>query len=215
MTERLEIIFSEIPVSSLFADVGCDHGYIGAEMIKSGKCEKAIFSDVSAPSLKKAKVLLEKSGLKEKAEFYVCDGLDFPENPDTVLIAGMGGEEIVKILSLSEKRPDNLVLQPMKNARKLREFLVGAGYAINKDYVFFSAKKYYDIIVAFKGEDALTEEEKEFGRTNIKEKPAAFIMRVKERKEDLCFYLKNDLSKDSERKIKEEIKRLDEIICSR
>ena len=37
MTERQKIIFSAIPKSDVFADVGCDHGYIAKSMIVNNK----------------------------------------------------------------------------------------------------------------------------------------------------------------------------------
>lgn len=209
----MKIIFSEIPSCSLFADVGCDHGYIGKAMIESGKCDKVIFSDISEPSLKKAKSLFT-TAFSDRIKFYVCDGMSFPENPDVVLMAGLGGEEIIKIIKNREQLPEKLVLQPMKNTEKLREFLVTFGYKILKDYVFFSARKYYDIIIAERGKDFLINEEKIFGRTNLEKRPSAFIKRITERREKLLTYLKKDLSEKSKKEMEEEIKRLDNILCT-
>ena len=54
MTKRLEEIFSVLPSSEIFADIGCDHGYISKQMLDSGKANKVLFADISAKSLKKA-----------------------------------------------------------------------------------------------------------------------------------------------------------------
>ena len=40
MTERLNKVFSELPSCKVFADIGCDHGYIAKEMVERKKCEK-------------------------------------------------------------------------------------------------------------------------------------------------------------------------------
>ena len=95
---RLDILFDLIGEGKVFADVGCDHGYIAEMVIKSGKYEKVILSDVSAKSLQKAVDLL--SSYQDKVTFIVSDGfLKYDQTPDEAIIAGMGGEEIIKILS--------------------------------------------------------------------------------------------------------------------
>lgn len=174
MTRRLEEIYSVLAECDCFADVGCDHGYIAEAMIVGKKANRVIISDISAPSLKKAEKLLAKL---PNANFkaVVCDGLDgVDEACDQALIAGMGGEEIIYILSKAKFLPERIVLQPMKNVDKLRKRLLSLGYAIEKDYIF-KDEKFYNLIVAKKGEDAYTEDELFFGRDNLKDKGEAFV----------------------------------------
>ena len=119
MTERLKRIFAEIPICKVFADVGCDHGYIAKAMIDSRKCEKVVISDISEQCLSKAQKLLREELANDKALSIVTDGLKDLPYCDCVLIAGMGGEEIVKIIINSPFLPEKFVLQPMKNAEKV------------------------------------------------------------------------------------------------
>lgn len=58
MTARLDELFRLLPPCRKFADVGCDHGYIAARMLASGKCERLVVSDISMKSLDKARALL-------------------------------------------------------------------------------------------------------------------------------------------------------------
>lgn len=174
MTERLNEIFSDIPECEVFADVGCDHGYIAKSMLKSGKCRKAIISDISEKSLSKAEKLLKKEIEKGSAIPVVSDGLKDLPPCDCALIAGLGGEEIIRILSDAPYLPESLVLQPMKNVKKVREYAVFSGYAILSDRVFKEGYMFYDLITLKKGKDTLTEEEAEFGRSNIQHPSAAF-----------------------------------------
>ena len=167
MTERLKEIFSSIPNGDVFADIGCDHGYIAKAMLKSGKCKKAVVSDISERSLEKAKTLLSREIAAGKAVAVVSDGFKNVPPCDVALIAGMGGEEIIKIIDEAAVLPRILVLQPMKNVRKVREFIVSAGYAVTTDRVFMEGYMFYDLLVLKKGADTLTEEEKEYGRTNL------------------------------------------------
>ena len=120
MTKRLERIFSEIPKCDSFADVGCDHGFIAEKMILSGKCSNVTITDISAKSLQKAKNLLKKHIENGVVNAICTDGLKGVSNKtETVLIAGMGGEEIVSIMKNAKNLPPNLVLQPMKNTEKV------------------------------------------------------------------------------------------------
>ena len=179
MTDRLEKIFSVIPSCEVFADVGCDHGYISYAMLKRKKCNKVIISDVSKECLKKAQNLLCDYIEIGQATAVVSDGFDNVEECDVALIAGMGGKEITEILKKSQKLPNTLVLQPMKNIPEVRKTLIELGYKIQSDYIFKAEKKFYDLIVCTKGEDSLTPQEIEFGRNNLLEKSPDFIEYVR------------------------------------
>lgn len=168
MTERLEKIYSVIPKKKVFADIGCDHGYIAKKMLDTNKCERAIVSDISEKCLKKAQTLLADYIEKGIVESVVSDGFEKLPKVDVALIAGMGGEEICSILTKESELPKVLVLQPMKNPEKVRMLAIKKGYRIEKDSVFKSANKFYDLLVLIKGKDQLTEEEIEFGRDNLK-----------------------------------------------
>ena len=174
MTDRLTKIFNELCPCEVFADVGCDHGYIAKAMLDSGKAKKVVISDISKNCLIKAEELLSNDIACGRAESVVSDGFEKVSSCDLALIAGMGGEEIVGILQACKNLPEKLVLQPMKNADKVRLCAVKLGYRIDKDFVFLSAGKFYELIVLSKGDDFLTEEEVEFGRTNLQIKPLAF-----------------------------------------
>ena len=68
----------------------------------------------------------------------------------------------------------------MKNADKVRSLLAESGYRLEKDYLFYVGDKYYFLIKAVRGADVLSDEEREFGRTNVNELPPDFIRYVKE-----------------------------------
>lgn len=182
MTDRLKTILSEIPLCESFADVGCDHGIIAEKMIERGGLKTLTVSDISAKSLEKATRRLKKYNEKSdiKIESIVCDGLEKIEPCECVLIAGMGGEEIDKILLSAPFLPKFLVLQPMKNTPKVRKTVMSLGYGIKKDYVF-KDKKFYNLLVCEKDLEArpYSETELEFGRDNLKNYSPDFIEYIK------------------------------------
>ncbi len=175
MTDRLEKIFSIIPECQTFADIGCDHGYMAHAMLTRDKAKRVIIADISEKCLSKAKDLLYPYINGGRAKSVVANGFIGVPDSDVGLIAGMGGEEICTILTSAKTLPKTLVLQPMKNTDKVRLCVVELGYKIEKDYVFKSANKFYDLMLVVKGKDTLTEQEIEFGRDNIKDKSQDFI----------------------------------------
>lgn len=169
LTKRLAAVCGELEKCDTFADVGCDHGYCTLYMLENGLCRTAQISDISAKSLKKAQALLSAYIAEGRVCPVVCDGLaGVDRGTEQVLIAGMGGEEIVKILS-DGFLPPKLVLQPMKNAEKVRAFLLGRGYALLRDHTFYADKKFYDLIKAVKGgkQEEYNKDMLSFGRENI------------------------------------------------
>lgn len=181
MKKRLQRIFDLIEPTESFADVGCDHGFIAKRVLESGKSQRVTISDVSLPSLQKAEKLLKKYIDEGSVTSVCCDGLSaVPSDTKTVLIAGMGGEEIIKILTESAFLPPVLILQPMKNVDKVRKKLFELGYGITKDFIFFT-KRYYNFIVAKLGVEVLPYNDFEilFGRDNINNRQEDFINYLK------------------------------------
>ncbi|MGN0807466.1 MAG: tRNA (adenine(22)-N(1))-methyltransferase [Candidatus Coproplasma sp.] len=166
---RIEKICSYIDSSSTFADIGCDHGYCTLHALKSGKCQSAIIADVSAKSLAKAESLLSGYIGQGRCKSVCCDGLKkIPSDCEQVLIAGMGGMEIIKILT-EGFIPERFIFQPMKNAKELRMYLIANGSKITADDIFFD-NNYYFIIKGERsgGTESYSEEELAFGRDSLK-----------------------------------------------
>ena len=188
MTKRLQLLFDEIENCEVFADVGCDHGYIAEAVLKSGKSKKVIISDISEKSLQKAKTLLCEK-YKGRVKAVVADGFDgIDDKIDEALIAGMGGEEIAGILTRANNLPKRLILSPQHNSDKVRIALLNLGYYIKKDTSFTDGKLYYLIVAEkFEGQFAekstnkkqvYTEDEIYFGKDNINTKNTDFAVYV-------------------------------------
>lgn len=212
MTDRLFKIFDLLTECNVFADIGCDHGYIAKAMLDKGKCKKAIISDISAKCLSKAENLLSRYISLGVAESVVSDGFENISGCDQALIAGMGGEEIVSIISTAKeqkKLPERLVVQPMKNCDKVRLCAVNAGYKVDYDKVFKSCGKYYNLIVFTFGKDNLTEEEIEFGRDNVRLLPCDFKQMISDTIEKLNAFKENEgVSENTKAELNRKIEKL-------
>ena len=168
-TKRLQTVCGQLSPCDTLADVGCDHGYCTLYALERGLCRRAVISDISRSSLHKAEELLSSYIAEGRVESVCCAGLSqVPCNCGQVLIAGMGGEEIVKILE-DGFLPQALVLQPMKNTEKVRAFLLEKGYSLVRDFLFYDGPKHYDLLRAERGAPprAYGSLELEFGYDNI------------------------------------------------
>lgn len=209
---RITELYSRLRPCKLFADIGCDHGFVAELAVKNGIAEKVYISDISAKCLAKAEKLLAVHIRTGTVESYVSDGFAaFEETPDQALIAGMGGEEIVRILSEAKELPERLVLQPMKNASAVRRFLTQNGYKLLED-VTFREVKFYDVICAERGKDELTPDEEFFGRTNLETRPEAFLEKIGNEIADIGEYLKKPMSEESREELLARKKRLESVL---
>lgn len=175
--ERLSEMIRMLPKCGIVADIGTDHGRLGAQLLLTGKCGKVWFSDISAPSLEKARGLIARRGLQERAEFFVGDGARaLPGAPDAAVIAGMGGETIAGILrGAGERLADSvLVLEPNVGAELVRRALMETGRRITDERVVRAARRRYVLIRAEKGEAAYTERDLIVGPVLRKEPSEAF-----------------------------------------
>ncbi len=219
-TKRIDTLCAHLRGGVLFADVGCDHGYCTEYMLERGLCKRAIFSDVSKGSLAKAEKLLAPYVKDGRASAVLGDGFfGVPEETDEVLIAGMGGSEIVSILS-NEKHgfmPKRFVFQPMHDSERLRRYILKNGGYIERDYTFEDGK-FYDVIVGGRKEegrecDEYTDAEYEFGRENLRVMPAAFVARTKKQIRNIDKYLtRPDLQEESKRDLLERREKLEGVL---
>ena len=148
---RLQLLASLVPEGSRLADVGTDHGYVPVYLLQRGLIKGAIASDIGAEPLQHAKNTAaedEVAGI----DFRFCPGLDAvaPEECDTVLIAGMGGETIITILENAPwtKRGEHLLLlQPMTKVEMLRKWLADNGYTFTGERLVFDKDHLYPIML--------------------------------------------------------------------
>lgn len=150
LSKRLNEIISNTHGKRII-DVGCDHGKVVGYLLHNHLCEYAICSDISSPSVNKAKILLEELNIDKNSFSIRCgDGLKTllqEDNIDTAIIAGMGGREIVNILSSAEFLPNNMVLQPQNNWIDVKNYILSANFQIKFDKIIFDEEKFYNIIV--------------------------------------------------------------------
>ena len=167
LDKRLNAILNCIPSNSRIIDIGSDHGKIPVAALIKGVTLRAIATDISPKSLIKTVKLAEKYGVSDRIETRCGDGLEvIGENEgDTLIIAGMGANEIIKILDSSHLRFNTYIFTPHQKAVRLRKYLSASGYIIVSDNKIKSLDKYYDIIVAKRGTEILSYRELMLGKS--------------------------------------------------
>ncbi len=161
---RLRLLAEMVPLGRRLADVGTDHGYLPVWLLQSGRIQSAIASDIGAEPLAHARRTAQESGVTG-IDFRLCDGLDgiAPQEADTVVIAGMGGETIISILSAAPWTGDGahtLLLQPMTKATELRRWLAVNGYCFTEERLVWDKNYLYPVLCVTGGVCAeLTEAE--------------------------------------------------------
>lgn len=154
LDKRLSAIMEMIPRCGRVADIGSDHGRLGARLLLDRRCDFVEFTDISVLSLQKARALIERLALCDRAIFSVGDGARaLTERADAAVIAGMGGQTIAKIIRDGREvlNGARLILQPNVASALVRECLCDNGYAIVDEVLVRASGWWYVIICAEPG----------------------------------------------------------------
>ena len=187
---RLSAIAEMLGNCDCCADIGSDHGRLGAFLLQNHRCARVCLTDISASSLEKARKLIALLGLEEQTDFCVGDGaLALRREVDAAVIAGMGGETIAEILEGARGKLDSarLILQPNVAAPELRARMNACGWRIVDEQLVRDGRRIYLILAAERGEQRLNEKETEVGAVLLKNRPpllkdyAQFRLRVDDR----------------------------------
>ena len=163
LSERLTRVASNVKSGGVVADIGCDHGFTSIYMVQRGIALSAIAMDIGRGPLQMAKEHIHEYGMEDRISARLSDGAAglVPGEADTILISGMGGALITKILSDSipvVEAVDELVLSPQSEIYLVRHFLHEHGFRIAHEEMLFEAPKYYVIIRAVRGEESYDDE---------------------------------------------------------
>ncbi len=153
LDKRLLSVASMVKKGSVVADIGTDHAYLLCYLLENEICEKGIAADLRKGPLENARQTVIASGLNEKVELVLSDGLqNIKENScDTIVIAGMGGILISEILEKApwvKNKNIHIIAQPMSHSETLREYFVKNGFKILKEKTSTDSKHYYCVMSA-------------------------------------------------------------------
>lgn len=148
---RLKTVAEAVTKGNRVADVGTDHGYVPIYLVKNNLSPGGIAMDVNKGPLEKAQEHIRQEKLGGRIATRLGNGLVplEPEETDTVVIAGMGGDLICKILKAKPEfltEGKEFILQPQSEWFKVRQLLKEYHYQIEKEWFLKEDGKYYVII---------------------------------------------------------------------
>ena len=178
LSNRLLAAAGMVTKGNIVADIGCDHAYTSIYLCQEGIAPRVIAMDVNKGPLQGAKLHVEEAGLTGQIEVRLSDGLAAltPGEADTVLLCGMGGLLMIKILSdypETTASMKELILQPQSEVGEVRHFLHKQGYRITKEHMLKEDGKFYVMMRAeqcAKPQQYETECEYLYGKLLLEEK---------------------------------------------
>ena len=151
LSKRLQAVADLVTVRECVADIGTDHAYIPIYLTEHKKVKKAFAMDVNEGPLIRAEEHVREAGLKEQIKMRRSNGLEklSPGEVEAVIIAGMGGGLVMRILTEGQAVAETLqecILQPQSEIAKVREFLLQNGYQIVQEEMVLDEGKYYPMM---------------------------------------------------------------------
>ncbi len=150
---RLAAIAELVPPGRPLADIGTDHGLLPTTLVVHGQVPHAIACDRAAGPVARARATAARARVGDRVVVRMGEGLAplAIGEVDTVVVAGVGAETIVRILAAEPERTRalrRLVLQPNFGHELLRRWLTSHALAIVDERLVEDRGRFYTIVVA-------------------------------------------------------------------
>ena len=157
LSKRLEKVANLVEPAAFLVDIGCDHGFLAIDLVKSCKAERALCTDINEGPLERAREHIRDYNLSDRIDTCLSDGLKAllniedkgKYNFDACTICGMGGLMGVKIIFEADEFFRNMkcfYLQLQSDIELVRIFLKEYGYEILFEDMIFEDGKYYTVM---------------------------------------------------------------------
>lgn len=172
LSNRLQAVKNLVSPCEVAADIGCDHAYLAIELVRDHIAKRVIATDINAGPLKIAAEHIREAGLENCITTIQCDGIT-GIYADTIIICGMGGKLMLRILTDSLKELEHattLILQPQSEIAQFRNGLCELGFEIVDEDFVIEDGKYYPMMKAQKGQMFLNDITATYGPVLLKKK---------------------------------------------
>lgn len=151
LSKRLQAAAGLISEGNRLVDVGTDHGYIPIYLVENKKIPSAIAMDVKTGPLSRAEEHIRQAGLNAYITCRLSDGLERlqPGEGDSLLLAGMGGNLMVRILKNRTNVRNSfreIILQPQSAQSLVRKEMEAAGWCTEKEDMVLEDGKFYPMM---------------------------------------------------------------------
>lgn len=147
----MNAVATMVTPGNVLADVGTDHGYVPIALVQQEKIPKAIAMDINKGPLQRANEHIAMCQLEDYIETRLSDGVEALQagEADSILIAGMGGDLVIHILSEGMdvcRKAKELILQPQSELGKVRQYLREHLFQIVDEDMVIEDGKYYPMM---------------------------------------------------------------------
>lgn len=151
ISRRLSKIGQMVKPGMILADIGTDHAYVPASLLLEKKIPSAIAMDLREGPLAHAAQTLRTYHIEDKVQLRLSDGLAALKEGEAecAVIAGMGGELIVRIIEKDKAVAMSLrelILGPQSELEKVRSYLRENGWTIADEEMVEEDGKYYPLL---------------------------------------------------------------------
>ena len=156
LSDRLKAVAKMITPGIPVADIGCDHAYLPIYLVRENISPYVVACDVNAGPVIRAQENIEDVDLAENIDVRQGDGLSVltPGEVKSVVLAGMGGKLMIRIMSEGEdvlEKVSEIIMEPQSDVAALRHFLQDRGFRIISENMVSEEGKFYPIIKAVHG----------------------------------------------------------------
>ena len=156
LSDRMRAVAGLVQPCKSIADIGCDHGYVAMELVRSKVCRHVIAMDVNSGPLDRARHNIADFCLQDYIETRLSDGVSALREGEAegIICAGMGGKLVISILEQGKKligEMKQVILQPQSELSEVRGYLREKGYLVEKEDIIYEDGKYYPMMRALPG----------------------------------------------------------------
>lgn len=217
LSKRLFAVAAMVSPCEKMADIGTDHGYIPIYLIEQKKVGHALAMDINKGPLQRAREHVTLHQLDEYIELRLSNGAEKlqPQEVDVVVIAGMGGRLMMKIIEERKEVFHSLkefVIQPQSEYGGVRHYLEEQGFQILEENMVEEDGKYYPMMKVSKGSMKLSKKcFYEYGSFLLKEKNPVLYEYLKKEQENYK-KIRENLLKGKSEKQKSRLLEVEEIL---
>lgn len=195
LSKRLQAIYDMVPYS-VTADIGSDHGKLMIALFNDGRIPKGYAVENKKGPYNRLTEALKEAHIEEDVVPLFSDGItDLPISVSTIVLAGMGGETILKILNDHPEKlklVQTIIVDAHTTVPKLRKEISEMGFVIADEQIVEEDHIYYEIIKFIRSDVAYySENDLEFGPILRKEQSCLFKAKYEARLQEIDYLLLN------------------------
>lgn len=194
LSQRLKTMASFVTKGAVLADIGSDHGLLLEYCLEQNIITKGYATDNKIGPYRR---LLSRFAHQDHVTTYLADGLDkLPSDVDTLVIAGMGGSLIIRIINDNASKLATLkriILAPHQQVSEVRTTMMHLGYYIVKEDIVAEDGHFYDIIAFEKGIVTYSSQQLTYGPLNLSNRHQILLAKMHQRIDEINRILAKDI----------------------